>query len=62
MSTAGNELAAQQGSDPADWRASAAAEAITFIPGLLPYKMRYTNRPTGIQQVLSFNGHVPGDG
>ena len=32
------------------------------MPGLLTYKMRYTNRPTGIQQVLSFGGHVLGDG
>jgi hypothetical protein len=23
--------------------------------------MRYTNRPTGIQQVLSFSGHSPAD-
>ena len=30
--------------------------------GCLTYKMRYTNRPTGIQQVLSFGGHAPGDG
>jgi hypothetical protein len=35
---------------------------ITFVPGLLSYMMRYTNRPTGIQQVLSFGAHVPGDG
>jgi hypothetical protein len=27
---------------------------IRFVPGLLPHKMRYTNRPTGIQQVISF--------
>jgi acyl-homoserine lactone acylase PvdQ len=54
MNKAGNELAAAQGPDPANWRASAAAEAITFLPSILPYKMRYTNRPTGIQQVLSF--------
>ena len=26
-------------------------------PGLLPFTMRYTNRPTGIQQVVSFSGH-----
>ena len=62
MTTAGAELAAKQGGNPAKWRASAGAEAITFLPGLLPYTMRYTNRPTGIQQVLSFSGHAPGDG
>jgi acyl-homoserine lactone acylase PvdQ len=62
MTRAGNELAAAQGPNPVDWRSSAAAEAITFIPGILPLKMRYTNRPTGIQQVLSFGGHAPGDG
>ncbi|HZQ34347.1 MAG TPA: penicillin acylase family protein, partial [Dehalococcoidia bacterium] len=58
---AGNALAARQGSNPAAWRASATAERIKFIPGLLPFTMRYTNRPTGIQQVLSFAGHAPQD-
>jgi hypothetical protein len=24
---------------------------------LLPYTMRYTNRPSGIQQVIEFGGH-----
>jgi acyl-homoserine lactone acylase PvdQ len=59
---AGKQLAKQYGSNPAHWHASATAEEITFVPGILPYKMRYTNRPTGIQQVLSFSGHVRGDG
>jgi acyl-homoserine lactone acylase PvdQ len=59
---AGNELARQQGQNPSRWRQSAVAEEITFVPGLLPYKMRYTNRPTGIQQVLSYSGHIRGDG
>jgi acyl-homoserine lactone acylase PvdQ len=54
---AGNELAAQQGPDPAGWRASATAERIKFAPGLLPTTIRYTNRPSGIQQVITFNGH-----
>jgi acyl-homoserine lactone acylase PvdQ len=62
LDQAGNELAKQQGPNPAKWRQSATAEEITFIPGILPYKMRYTNRPTGIQQILSFHGHAPGDG
>jgi acyl-homoserine lactone acylase PvdQ len=62
MTQAGNQLAKDQGSNPADWHSSATAEEISFVPGLLHYKMRYTNRPTGIQQVLSYSGHVLGDG
>lgn len=62
INKAGNELTKKQGSNPANWSSSATAEEISFVPGLLPYKMRYTNRPTGIQQVLSFSGHAPGDG
>ena len=46
-----------QGPDPASWRVSAIPERITFTPGLLPFTMRYTNRPSGIQQVISFSGH-----
>jgi acyl-homoserine lactone acylase PvdQ len=59
---AGRKLTASQGSNPADWHSSATREEISFTPGILTYKMRYTNRPTGIQQVLSFFGHAPGDG
>jgi acyl-homoserine lactone acylase PvdQ len=59
---AGAELKKTQGSNPQNWHSSATAEEISFVPGLLPYKMRYTNRPTGIQQVLSFSGHAKGDG
>jgi hypothetical protein len=62
IDTAGNQLASAQGSNPANWHSSATAEEISFVPGLLHYKMRYTNRPTGIQQVLSYSGHVLGDG
>jgi acyl-homoserine lactone acylase PvdQ len=66
---AGNDLAAEQGPNPAAWRASATDERITFVPGLLktsptssiPFSMRYTNRPSGIQQVVSFIGHSPQD-
>jgi acyl-homoserine lactone acylase PvdQ len=61
INTAGNELQAQQGPDPSDWLASATAQKIKFIPGILPYTMAYTNRPTGIQQVASFYGHAPQD-
>lgn len=57
---AGAALAAAQGSDdPAQWTSDADAERIRFAPGLLPTTIRYTNRPSGIQQVLSFTGHRP---
>ncbi len=58
---AGNAMAAKQGPNPAGWHASATAEEIHFVPGLLGYTMRYTNRPTGIQQIVSFSGHTPAD-
>ncbi len=48
-----------QGPDPTAWRADAKAERITFTPGLLSYTMRYTNRPSGFQQLISFDGHRP---
>ena len=55
---AGESLTTSQGTgDPASWRASALDERIEFVPGILPYTMRYTNRPSGIQQVISFQGH-----
>jgi hypothetical protein len=57
LEAAGVELEAAQGSDPAAWRADANAERIPFLPRLLPYTLRYTNRPTGIQQVIEFSGH-----
>ncbi len=53
IQTAGQQLTAQQGPDPAAWRASATKEQIHFSP--LPLlTMAYTNRPSGIQQVISF--------
>ncbi len=58
---AGRRLAASQGPDPAGWRSDATRERISFVPGFLPITMRYTNRPSGIQQVLSFSGHSPRD-
>jgi acyl-homoserine lactone acylase PvdQ len=58
---AGRSLAALQGPDPSSWRSDATRERIKFVPGLLPFTMRYTNRPSGIQQVLSFSGHSPQD-
>jgi hypothetical protein len=57
MEAAGAELEAAQGADPNAWRADATRERISFAPGLLPYTMRYTNRPSGIQQVIEFSGH-----
>jgi acyl-homoserine lactone acylase PvdQ len=57
MEAAGAELEAAQGPDPNAWRADASRERIRFAPGLLPYTMRYTNRPSGIQQVIEFRGH-----
>jgi hypothetical protein len=55
---AGAELATAQGSEnPADWKFDANSERISFAPGLLQTTIRYTNRPSGIQQVLSFSGH-----
>lgn len=61
LDQAGAQLAARQGPDPAGWHSSATKERIGFVPGLLSFTMRYTNRPSGIQQVLSFSGHAPGD-
>ena len=57
IDAAGTELAAAQGPNPAAWRADATKERIAFIPGLLKTTLRYTNRPSGIQQVISFKGH-----
>jgi acyl-homoserine lactone acylase PvdQ len=59
IDAAGNALAAAQGPNPAAWRADATKERISFIPGLLKTTLRYTNRPSGIQQVISFNRHRP---
>ncbi|MGI8572804.1 MAG: penicillin acylase family protein [Solirubrobacteraceae bacterium] len=61
MDQAGNVLQAAQGTNPAGWHSSATAERITFVPGLLRFTMRYANRPSGIQQVISFFGHSPQD-
>jgi acyl-homoserine lactone acylase PvdQ len=58
IAQAGAQLTADQGTaNPAAWRADATAERIHFAPGVLSTTMRYTNRPSGIQQVISFNGH-----
>jgi acyl-homoserine lactone acylase PvdQ len=53
LDAAGKRLAAQQGPDPNAWRAPEAKEQITFAP--LPLiTMQYTNKPTGIHQVMQF--------
>ena len=50
---AADTLAAQQGqADPSLWRKTAAV--ISFVPGILPNKIPFTNRPT-FQQVLEFD-------
>ncbi|MDW5595666.1 penicillin acylase family protein [Conexibacter stalactiti] len=54
----GAAIAQLRGSeDPAQWTSDANAERIRFSPGLLSTTIRYTNRPSGIQQVISFDGH-----
>jgi hypothetical protein len=57
LDATGAQLAAAQGPSPDAWRADATRERISFTPGLLTTTIRYTNRPSGIQQVLSFKGH-----
>jgi hypothetical protein len=57
IAAAGAELTVEQGSStPAEWRADATAERIRFAGIPFPTTMRYTNRPSGIQQVISFKG------
>ncbi len=57
LEAAGTKLAAAQGPSPDAWRSDAKRERIRFIPGVFTKTIRYTNRPTGIQQVISFKGH-----
>jgi hypothetical protein len=58
LEAAGAAIAKRQGTEaPGLWKSDANAERITFAPGLLTTTMRYTNRPSGIQQVISFTGH-----
>jgi hypothetical protein len=58
IAAAGADLTGSQGtSNPALWRSDATRERISFTPGLLPTTLRYTNRPSGIQQVISFDRH-----
>jgi hypothetical protein len=56
IDAAGASLAETLGPDPATWREPRSENLIEFGP--LPLiDMDYTNRPSGIQQVISFNGH-----
>jgi acyl-homoserine lactone acylase PvdQ len=58
LEAAGVELESAQGADPNAWRADANRERIAFLPnGLFPMTIRYSNRPTGIQQLIEFGGH-----
>ncbi len=57
IDASGDEIAAAQGTDdPTQWRSDATREQIKFSPINLK-TMRYTNRPSGIQQVITFDGH-----
>ena len=51
IDAAGKTLAAKQGADPTAWRAVNLANDFSPIP---LFKMQYSNKPTGIQQVLTF--------
>jgi acyl-homoserine lactone acylase PvdQ len=58
IAAGGTALTTAQGTaDPALWRSDAVRERIKFAPGLLSTTMRYANRPSGIQQVISFDDH-----
>jgi len=60
LEATGQALERAQGTpDAARWTADATRERIRFAPGVLPTTIRYTNRPSGIQQVISFSGHRP---
>jgi acyl-homoserine lactone acylase PvdQ len=54
---AGDAIGAAQGGDVGAWFMNANAERIKFAPSLLPTTIRYTNRPSGIQQVITFTKH-----
>jgi hypothetical protein len=58
IDAAASELENSQGADPNAWRSDAVRERITFT-GIGLTTMRYTNRPSGIQQVISFDSHRP---
>ncbi len=51
LSAAGAELSAAQGGDPTKWRED--TTYVNFTPFSL-FKMQYTNKPSGIHQVMTF--------
>lgn len=56
IAAAGRQMTRAAGTaSPVRWHARAAAQRIHFIPGLLSYSMPYTNRPSGIQPVITFD-------
>jgi hypothetical protein len=56
IDAAGRSLVQSLGPDPAQWREPSSENLIKLGP--LPLiDLDYTNRPSGIQQVISFNGH-----
>ncbi len=57
IQAAAMKLKASQGPSPSKWYSSATAERISFVPGLIPFTMRWTNRST-FQQVIEFTGHA----
>jgi hypothetical protein len=57
IAAAGRVLAKQQGTaTPNAWRPAQPHWTSSFAP-LNPLTMSYTNRPSGIQQVISFDRH-----
>ena len=56
IQSSADALAASKGTDPNAWRADATGERITFVPGVLPDTMRWTNRPT-FHLLMEFDGH-----
>jgi hypothetical protein len=56
IQAAATSLSATEGSNPSAWNSSATKERIKFVPGLIPFPMRWTNRST-FQQVIEFTGH-----
>jgi acyl-homoserine lactone acylase PvdQ len=59
IQSAVTKLAATQGPNSTAWRAP--AYRVSFVPGLISYTMRWTDRST-FQQVIEFTGHAPTGG
>jgi hypothetical protein len=56
IQSAATALEHRYGPNPNAWFTTDAR--ITFVPGLIPFTMRWTNRST-FQQVIEFTGHAP---